>query len=140
VVVRAAELGGAETLVIPAQELELPAYVPEKTHRAPQAARLIEAIRRSDAMILASPGYFGSLSGLVKNARDYAEDLRDDTRTYFHGRAVSCIATASGWQAAVADTRIRWYRNADPVLPSLCFPCTWWGSLLADALDRLPTA
>jgi FMN reductase len=38
---------------------------------------------------------------LVKNALDYAEDLRTDARPYFSGRAVGCIATAGGWPGAV---------------------------------------
>jgi FMN reductase len=50
---------------------------------------------------LGSPGYHGSISGLVKNALDYAEDLRADVRPYFSGRAVGCIATAGGWPGAV---------------------------------------
>jgi FMN reductase len=55
----------------------------------------------ADGIILGSPGYHGSISGLVKNALDYAEDLRDDVRPYFSGRAVGCIATAGGWAGAV---------------------------------------
>jgi len=54
-----------------------------------------------DGIILGSPGYHGSISGLVKNALDYAEDLRSDPRPYFSGRAVGCIATAAGWPGAV---------------------------------------
>ena len=49
-------------------------------------------------MILASPGYHGGISGLVKNALDLFEDLRDDRRCYLDGRAVGCIITANGWQ------------------------------------------
>jgi FMN reductase len=41
------------------------------------------------------------MSGLIKNALDYAEDLRMDERTYFDGIAVGMIACAGGWQAAV---------------------------------------
>ena len=41
------------------------------------------------------------ISGLVKNALDYAEDLRTDARPYFSGRAVGCIATAGGWPGAI---------------------------------------
>jgi FMN reductase len=55
----------------------------------------------ADGIILGSPGYHGSISGLVKNALDYAEDLRTDVRPYFSGRAVGCIATAGGWLGAV---------------------------------------
>jgi FMN reductase len=35
----------------------------------------------------------------VKNALDYTEELRMDARPYLDGRAVACIACASGWQA-----------------------------------------
>jgi len=59
-------------------------------------------LRRADGLIVASPGYHGSLSGLIKNALDYAEDMREDTRPYFEGRAVGLIACANGWQATGA--------------------------------------
>jgi FMN reductase len=36
----------------------------------------------------------------MKNALDYAEDLRDNERVYFDGVAVGLIACAGGWQAA----------------------------------------
>ena len=36
---------------------------------------------------------------MVKNALDYAEDMRGDAAVYFDGRAVGCIACAHGWQA-----------------------------------------
>ena len=52
-------------------------------------------------MVLVSPGYHGTVSGLVKNALDYVEDLRDDVRPYLDGRAVGCVAAARGWQASV---------------------------------------
>ena len=55
----------------------------------------------ADGIIIGSPGYHGSISGLIKNALDYAEDLRTDVRPYFSGRAVGCIATAGGWPGAV---------------------------------------
>jgi FMN reductase len=50
---------------------------------------------------LVSPGYHGTVSGLVKNALDYVEDLRADPRPYLDGRAVGCVAMALGWQATV---------------------------------------
>ena len=36
----------------------------------------------------------------MKNVLDYTEDLSSDTRVYFDGLAVGCIACAGGWQAA----------------------------------------
>ena len=62
-------------------------------------AALVGAVRACDGLIIASPGYHGSVSGLVKNALDGLEDLRDDRRPYLHGRAVGLIVTADGAQA-----------------------------------------
>ena len=62
--------------------------------------QLIEAVREADAIIIATPGYHGGVSGLVKNALDTLEELRADDRPYLDGRAVGCIVTAYGWQAA----------------------------------------
>ena len=61
--------------------------------------RLVSALRAAHGIIIGSPGYHGSMSGLIKNALDYTEDMRDDDASYFDGRAVGCIATAAGWQA-----------------------------------------
>ena len=96
------EQEGARVVSITGQELaELPLYAPELPFRTPGALRLIEELRRADGVIVASPGYHGSVSGLVKNALDYVEDMRDDDQPYFAGRAVGCIATGSGWQGVV---------------------------------------
>lgn len=78
----------------------LPMYDPGRS-RSAESDRLVEALRVADGVIIASPGYHGSVSGLVKNALDYVEELREDERPYLSGRAVGCITTAYGWQAAV---------------------------------------
>src|SRR5262249_22082653 len=52
-----------------------------------------------DGLIIATPGFHGGPSGLIKNALDYIEELRDHPCTYLEGRAVACIVCASGWQA-----------------------------------------
>jgi len=98
---RAAEAVGADTMMISGPDLLLPIYTPGATSRTPEANNLINAFRSCDAIILASPAYHGSLSGLMKNVLDYAEDLRPDARMYFDGVAVGLIACAGGWQAAV---------------------------------------
>ena len=71
--------------------------------RLPDEARdYVEAVRRADALVISSPGYHGTVSGLVKNALDYLEELRGDQRPYLDGRAVALVAVARGWQASVA--------------------------------------
>jgi len=80
----------------------LPVYAPEQRERSDLAVRLVDELRRADGVIVASPSYHGSVSGLVKNALDYTEDMRDDARVYFANRAVGCIATGAGWQGVVS--------------------------------------
>ena len=100
---KVAEEGGATTSAFFGPELAtLPMYAPENPERTESAERLATELRRADGIIIASPGYHGSVSGLVKNALDYVEDLRDDERSYFDGLAVGCIVTGAGWQAIVA--------------------------------------
>lgn len=95
----AVEICGARTEVIPASELQLPLYRPDGSQR-PESTEFVETIRRADGVIVSTPGYHGGISGLVKNALDYIEELRDDERPYLHGRPVGCIVCAYGWQAA----------------------------------------
>jgi FMN reductase len=97
----AAAREGAETLLLGAEDLSLPMYSPESSERTPTALRLIEEVKRADGILVASPGYHGTVSGLVKNALDYIEDLRSHSPPYLDGRAVGCIACAYGWQATV---------------------------------------
>ena len=47
-------------------------------------------------MIVATPGYHGGLSGLVKNALDYIEDLANDDRPYLEGRVVGTVFAPTG--------------------------------------------
>lgn len=91
---------GSETQFFDGHEINLEMYDPGQRVRSRKAMTLIDALRRCDGLVVASPGYHGSISGLVKNALDYAEDLRDDPLPYFDGRPVGCIACAAGWQAA----------------------------------------
>lgn len=92
---------GAETTVITGDDLVLPFYDPAVPDRSDAARHLVERLRTADGVVLVSPGYHGTISGLMKNALDYVEDLRQDVRPYLDGRAVGCVAVALGWQAAV---------------------------------------
>lgn len=77
----------------------LPVYNPHQLGDDAERARFVAAVKAADGIIVASPGYHGSISGLVKNALDSLEALAMDVRPYFHGRAVGLIVTASGGQA-----------------------------------------
>ena len=92
---------GARTIQYSGPDLVLPFYDPSVPERTDVARRMVEDLRRCDGVIVVSPGYHGTVSGLVKNALDYVEDLREDPRVYLDGRAVGCVAAARGWQASV---------------------------------------
>ncbi|MGA9883683.1 MAG: NADPH-dependent FMN reductase [Candidatus Acidiferrales bacterium] len=81
--------------------VRLPHFAPEHQTRSSEQREMVEMVRRADGLIVASPGYHGGVSGLVKNALDLLEDLSADERSYLDGRAVGLVATAAGWQAAV---------------------------------------
>jgi len=93
--------GATATCFAGAELAALPHYAPEDPTRSDGALHLIEEVRRADGIVIASPGYHGSVAGLVKNAIDYTEDCRDDERCYLTGRAVGLIATGAGWQGVV---------------------------------------
>jgi FMN reductase len=95
----AAERYGAETAIISGADLLLPMYTSDTSTRTAAAQRLVSLLRNCDGVIVATPAYHGIMSGLVKNALDYVEDLRADDRAYLDDRAVACIVSAAGWQA-----------------------------------------
>ncbi|CAH1659553.1 MULTISPECIES: NAD(P)H-dependent oxidoreductase [unclassified Chelatococcus] len=90
---------GAKVQMFDGALLNMPMYAPESAKRSSEALELIAALRAADGVILASPGYHGGISGMLKNALDYTEDMREDTRVYLEHRSVGCIVCAAGWQA-----------------------------------------
>jgi FMN reductase len=100
IALRACEARGCEVLRFGGAFLaRLPLYTPKATERTCEEGEFVEAVRRADGMIVASPGYHGSVSGLVKNALDLLEETAQDGRVYLSGMPVGVIATACGWQA-----------------------------------------
>jgi len=90
---------GATTELISGPLLDLPLYDPSNEHRSLSARRLVQSLRRADGIIISTPSYHGALSGMIKNALDYVEDMRADPLPYFEGRAVGTIVCAYGAQA-----------------------------------------
>ncbi len=97
----AVERQGGRTALFCGAALDLPMYNPYDASRTPGATELVDALRRADAVVIASPGYHGGISGMVKNALDYIEDLRGDPTVYLDNKPWGCITCAFGWQAAV---------------------------------------
>lgn len=96
-----AEAAGARTALFGGAFLAgLPIYNPHEPFCGPEMTRFLSAISAADGVIVSTPGYHGSISGVVKNALDALEGLRDDPRPYFDGRAVGCIVSAGGAQAS----------------------------------------
>src|SRR5690349_10113449 len=71
----AAEIAGARTMLIGGAKLAVPFYKPDNAGSSAEAAHLVDALRRCDGVIISAAAYHGAISGLLKNAIDYAEDL-----------------------------------------------------------------
>jgi len=98
---RVVEAGGGETRLLGGDFLaHLPIFNPANADQTEEQKLLAHTVRGADGVIVASPGYHGSISGVIKNALDTLEVLRTDERPYLTDRAVGCIITADGWQAA----------------------------------------
>jgi FMN reductase len=96
-----AEAAGARTVLFGGEFLaDLPIYNPHDPFDGPEMNRFLAAVSAADGVIVSTPGYHGSISGVVKNALDTLEGLKNDPRPYFDGRAVGCIVSAGGAQAA----------------------------------------
>lgn len=103
IALQAAEEAGARTVLFGGAFLShLPHFAPESRERNEQQRQFVEMVGKSDGVIVASPGYHGGVSGLVKNALDLLDDLSEGDPCYLDGRAVGCIVTAAGWQACVS--------------------------------------
>lgn len=94
----ARDRGACVTIFGCQQLVRLPHYGTDEARGNPTGNELIAALRQADGVILASPAYHGTISGLVKNAIDYLEETARDERPYFQDLPVGLITTAYGWQ------------------------------------------
>ena len=79
-----AESQGAEVKLFGGEYLAALPHYRSKAHSAADGSEMVEAVRAADGIIIAAPGYHGTISGLVKNALDYLED-------HCHDNRLSCI-------------------------------------------------
>jgi FMN reductase len=98
---RRAEALGAQTRLLGGDFLSrLPIFDPRPSGSSEAQRELADAVRGAHGVIVASPGYHGSISGVIKNALDTLELTREDAEPYLSGKPVGTIITADGWQAA----------------------------------------
>ncbi|MGF7233544.1 MAG: NADPH-dependent FMN reductase [Frankia sp.] len=93
---------GCDTTLLTAADIALPLYDPNRAKDTTAGDALLAAVRGADGLIISSPGYHGGISGLIKNAIDWLEELAQDPRPYLDGVPVGCISVASGSQTSVA--------------------------------------
>ncbi|MEV0109795.1 NAD(P)H-dependent oxidoreductase [Nocardia sp. NPDC050799] len=95
-----AESAGAKTRHFTGSHLRtLPMYDPMDPVRTDAAREFVAELRAADGIIITSAAYHGSISGMLKNALDYTEDMAQDDNVYLAGKPVGMIAVGKGWQA-----------------------------------------
>jgi NAD(P)H-dependent FMN reductase len=99
-VLDAAEDAGATIELLDLREYDLPVFDPDRDDTA-DAARLTEAVREGDAVVLATPVYHGSYSSPLKLALDYCgfDEFEDTT--------VGLLAVAGGGFPVTALDHLR---------------------------------
>ncbi len=103
IAIKAAEAEGMRARIFDGASLaRLPMYTPKLGDRTVEEQEFVAAIRACSGVIFASPGYHGSVSGLVKNAIDLIEETAKDPRPYLDDVPVGLVATAYGWQATAS--------------------------------------
>ena len=126
-----AQSWGARTRLFAGTSLVMPFYGEAGCTDHEAVRDFVAAVRQANAFVIGSPGYHGGISGLVKNALDYTEELASGGRVYLDGCKVVCIATGAGWQGA--NTTLAALRN-------VVFALRGWPTPLGFALnarDRL---
>lgn len=81
---------GHSTQLFDLRENPLPLYEPDSDEWPASAAQLDRLMRESDAIVLTSPEYHGTISGVLKNALDYLGS------EHFDGKAVLSVSAAGG--------------------------------------------
>jgi FMN reductase len=92
---------GGSTAAFAGPDLNFPFYGSGATH-CDGVRRFLAALADAHGVVVVSPAYHGTVSGLVKNALDYANELRDPARPYLDGRPLGCVAVSKGPQGAAS--------------------------------------
>jgi FMN reductase len=93
---------GAQVSLFASGDLDIPHYRPLPAERTDSVIRMLKSIKEADGVLLVSPTYHGTVSGVLKNALDYVNDLGSLPQPFLDGRPVGCVAVAAGDQGAVS--------------------------------------
>lgn len=89
---------GAEVEVISLSDFDIPFFDEDLEQQGPIAGveALKDKIRSADGLIIASPEYNGSISGVFKNALDWVSRTAPDGVPAFANTTVALVATSPG--------------------------------------------
>ncbi|MCM3748377.1 NAD(P)H-dependent oxidoreductase [Paenibacillus pasadenensis] len=100
---------------------QLPLYSPDSSEPSEQVDALIQAVSAADGVILGTPEYHGSFSGVLKNALDYLGAAQ------FEGKPVLVASAAAGAVGVSSLTQLQTIvRNLHGI------NCTEWVSIGGD--------
>ncbi|MET9370685.1 NAD(P)H-dependent oxidoreductase [Streptomyces griseoflavus] len=119
---------GATARVFTGAELDFPAYRPGLAGCHAGVAGFLDELRCADGVVLVSPAYHASVSGLLKNALDVVNDI-DGPRPYLDGRAIGTVAVGAGSQGAATTLT---------TLRTIAHALRGWPAPLGVALTRAP--
>ncbi|MCC3376377.1 NADPH-dependent FMN reductase [Cohnella sp. REN36] len=92
---------GHQVQVYDLYEHQLPIFSPESEDEPESVARLRQAVKGADAVLLSTPEYHGSVSGALKNALDY---LGSDQ---FEGKLTLALSASGGAVGVSALTQLQ---------------------------------
>lgn len=81
---------GYETEVFSLYEHQLPLYGPGEAYGHEEVLKLSQSVKSAQAVVLATPEYHSSISGVLKNALDFLNS------EYFEGKPVLSASSAGG--------------------------------------------
>jgi FMN reductase len=93
---------GAQVSLFTGADLNVPHYRRLPAERTKPVRRMLAAITEADGVLLVSPTYHGTVSGVLKSALDYINNLNAAPRPFLDGRQVGCVAVAAGDQGAAS--------------------------------------
>ncbi|MFE6849090.1 NADPH-dependent FMN reductase [Streptomyces sp. NPDC057686] len=92
---------GATARIFTGADIDFPAYRPGLEKIDDAVACFLGELRRADGVVLVSPTYHATVSGLLKNALDFVNDISGPV-PYLEGRAIGTVAVGMASQGAVS--------------------------------------